>query len=159
MQSEAKAYVGSMNRGQQAVYMENGKFSVPAGTTDAEIETAFAGLGLGISKLTDNYQYGIVPLTGADVTAVANTAAPIVLNAAGTAPDTAVKAAVKAYQGAVKVGSTSANGEATTLAVLCEALQSPIATGDPGTVPAMTATDAPTAGAPKCDTTKYKTIK
>ncbi len=45
-QSEAKTYVGSMNRSQQAYYLENDAFS-----------NSFAALGLGISEQTSNFQY------------------------------------------------------------------------------------------------------
>lgn len=47
-QSEAKTYVGSMNRAQQAYYLENKAFS-----------NSFAPLGLGIAEQTVNYQYSI----------------------------------------------------------------------------------------------------
>jgi type IV pilus assembly protein PilA len=46
MQSEAKQYVSSMNRGHQAYYAENSKFS-----------TSIPALGLGIKTETNNYQY------------------------------------------------------------------------------------------------------
>ncbi len=45
-QSEAKQYVGSMNRAQQAQFAENGSFS-----------TSVAALGLGIKTETANYKY------------------------------------------------------------------------------------------------------
>ena len=45
-ESEAKTYVGSMNRGQQAYFTENGSFSDTIGA-----------LGIGIEETTDNYQY------------------------------------------------------------------------------------------------------
>ncbi|TAG92362.1 MAG: prepilin-type N-terminal cleavage/methylation domain-containing protein [Oscillatoriales cyanobacterium] len=49
-QSEAKQYVSSMNKGQQAFYAESSKFSVdPTGTE----------LGLGIKTQTTNYQYDL----------------------------------------------------------------------------------------------------
>lgn len=49
-QSEAKQYVSSMNKGQQAYYAENTKFSVdPTGTE----------LGLGIKTQTSNYTYDL----------------------------------------------------------------------------------------------------
>lgn len=47
-QSEAKQYVGSMNRGQQAVFAEKASFS-----------TNIPDLGLGIKSETDNYKYQI----------------------------------------------------------------------------------------------------
>jgi prepilin-type N-terminal cleavage/methylation domain-containing protein len=50
-QSEAKQYVASMNKGQQAFYAENTQFSNdPSGTA----------LGLGIKTATNNYTYVIV---------------------------------------------------------------------------------------------------
>jgi len=47
-QSEAKQYVSSMNRAQQAYYLENSRFS-------ASVEA----LGLGITTQTTNYSYSI----------------------------------------------------------------------------------------------------
>lgn len=47
--SEAKTYVGSMNRAQQAYYLENNQFSY-------ELEA----LGIGIASETENYRYGTV---------------------------------------------------------------------------------------------------
>jgi type IV pilus assembly protein PilA len=47
-QSEAKQYVGSMNRSQQAKYAENSKFS-----------TSIPDLGLGIKTETTNYKYSL----------------------------------------------------------------------------------------------------
>src|SRR4028118_514736 len=43
-QSEAKQYIGSMNRSQQAVYAENGRFATSVGE-----------LNLGIKTTTQNY--------------------------------------------------------------------------------------------------------
>jgi type IV pilus assembly protein PilA len=56
-QSEAKQYVGSMNRAQQAQFAENGAFV-----------TSVAALGLGIKTETTNYKY----LTRATKTAAFN---------------------------------------------------------------------------------------
>ena len=55
-QSEAKQYVASLNKGQQAYYAENGKFteSIPA-------------LGLGLKTQTTNYVYVIDPPAGDQV--------------------------------------------------------------------------------------------
>ena len=47
-QSEAKQYVSSMNRGQQAYYAENTKFA-----------TSIAALGIGIKTETTNYKYSV----------------------------------------------------------------------------------------------------
>ncbi|HEY9880399.1 MAG TPA: type IV pilin-like G/H family protein [Leptolyngbyaceae cyanobacterium] len=49
-QSEARTYVGSMLRGQQAYFIEKGAFT-----------TSIDQLGLGISSDTENYTYEIVP--------------------------------------------------------------------------------------------------
>ena len=47
-QSQAKQYVGSMNRAQQARFAENGTFS-----------TSVENLGLGIKTETTNYKYSV----------------------------------------------------------------------------------------------------
>ncbi|KAB8316607.1 prepilin-type N-terminal cleavage/methylation domain-containing protein [Tolypothrix campylonemoides VB511288] len=99
-QTEAKTYVGSMNRAQQTYYLENGKFA-----SNAE----FDNLGLGIATTTTNYNYVIVPATGA-TTGVTNQARPQP-QANG----------IKAYIGGVKVGNVTSTNEGTTVAVLCEA--------------------------------------
>ncbi|MBE9078728.1 type IV pilin-like G/H family protein [Romeria aff. gracilis LEGE 07310] len=95
-QSEGKTYVGSMNRAQQAYFLENGAF------TDS-VDT----LGLGVNTRTNNYTYAI-PTDAADLATQA-------LNGA-----TPTSAALKSYAGGVKLG-TATGGNATTLAVLCEA--------------------------------------
>ncbi|MFK8183233.1 MAG: type IV pilin-like G/H family protein [Phormidesmis sp.] len=98
-QSEAKTYVGSMNRAQQAYYLENSELADNAN---------FGQLGLGIATTTGNYNYTISALSTSPVGAT-NQASPV----QGTA------ASIKAYIGGVEVGAI--NGEATTIAVLCEA--------------------------------------
>ena len=95
-QSEAKTYTGSMNRAQQAYYLENSSFSSQIGS-----------LGLGIATQTINYQY-TANLVSTSV--VANQGKVI----SATAP-------LKAYIGGVEVANQSATSEATTLAILCEA--------------------------------------
>lgn len=92
-QSEAKQYAGSMNRAQQAYYLENSSFSSEIGQ-----------LGLGIATETANYQYVIVP---EGTTGAANEARSL-------------KDALKSYAGGVQLGTVEATSEATTLAVLCE---------------------------------------
>jgi type IV pilus assembly protein PilA len=98
-QSEAKTYVGSMNRTQQAYYLENTRFATDAAN--------FGQLGLGVATQTQNYEYTLA--NGGGDTAVVN------LGTVRTAT-----APLKAYVGGVKIGSISATSEATTLAVLCE---------------------------------------
>ncbi len=110
-QSEGKTNAGSMNRAQQAYYLEKGQF---AGPTDED----FGKLGLGIKTETTNYQFKIAG-GGKDVTGVTNQAIPKL-------------DPIKAYQGGVNLGLVAATSEATTLTVLCEAKQ-PKFTGAAGT--------------------------
>ncbi|QLE44139.1 prepilin-type N-terminal cleavage/methylation domain-containing protein [Nostoc sp. C052] len=121
-QSEAKTYVGSMNRAQQAYYLENTTFT-----------TSIGSLGLGIATQTVNYQYSAALLTGGSV--VSNLA-QVILN---TAP-------LKSYIGIVEVTTQQATSEATTVAVLCESKNAMVNGG----VNASSATIAYTAGAPVC---------
>ena len=98
-QSEAKTYVGSMNRAQQAYYMENGEF------TDAIPE-----LGLGIQSSTDNYSYTVTLTKSTGTGSVA------------TNKGAALQDALKAYSGGVALASVGSNAnDVTTSAILCEA--------------------------------------
>jgi prepilin-type N-terminal cleavage/methylation domain-containing protein len=96
-QSEAKTYVGSMNRAQQAYFME--KSSIFA--------TAIGELGLGVATQTANYKYTITN----------NTTASLVNNIATLVTATAP---MRAYLGGVGTSTIAATSEATTLAILCE---------------------------------------
>jgi len=127
-QSEAKTNVGSLNRGQQAYFLEQGKF-----TTQVDL------LGLGIPTQTTNYKYEI---NGGD-TLVTNQA-QVLANA------------IKAYIGGVKQGQTTETSEATTLSVVCEALKPKgVAGAAAGT---ETVTDGGSAtNVPGCDTA-YKNL-
>ena len=102
-QSEAKTYVGSANRAQQAYFLENNEFAATG---------KFTELGLGVSTSTTNYEYEIT--TSNAVPAQTRTSAGVKV---ATAP-------LKAYLGGVVIAKTGAAGaqEATTLAVLCEAI-------------------------------------
>ncbi len=121
-QSEAKTYIGSVNRAQQAYYMENNVFAD---------NPNFGKLGLGIPQSTPNYTYTLYGGAAAGATQAA------------ASPTVGANAAVRAYVGAAKVGQL--NGEATTLAVLCEAVSSPVQSGLLPTTVAATQT-ALTAG-------------
>ncbi|MBD2326299.1 type IV pilin-like G/H family protein [Alkalinema sp. FACHB-956] len=99
-QSEAKQYIGSMNRAQQSYYLEKDLFASNAD---------FGQLGLGIKTETGTYKYTIAG-GGANSTNAANLANPI---QDATAP-------LKTYAGGVQIGQVAATSEATTLAVLCE---------------------------------------
>ena len=133
-QSEAKTYVGSANRAQQAYYLENGDF---VETTDD-----FGQLGLGIETTTANYLYTLATQGDAAIRQQAQPAKE------GTAdPDSSLKA----YTGAVKIGTIGEDeaAEATTLAALCEANAAPIASGATG-IEDFTNVAATDEGAPEC---------
>lgn len=92
-QSEAQTYIGSMNRAQQAFYLEKREFSNDLGL-----------LELGLSD-SENYLYTIAG-GGPDSEEVTNEATP-------TGPD------LKGYAGTVWLG-TGDDGNATTLSKVCE---------------------------------------
>ncbi|EKD06836.1 type IV pilin-like G/H family protein [Limnospira platensis] len=95
-ESEARTYVGSINRAQQAFYMENAN----------EFSEDIKGLGLGINSATANYTYNLAAENeGATQGAVVNA------NGAANLRD---------FAGLVWTGETI-GGESTTLAKLCEA--------------------------------------
>jgi Type IV pilin-like G and H, putative len=91
--SEAQTYVGSMNRYQQAYYMESEKFA----STFDEFET-----GLGIKPITDRYEYSV------------QSSSQFTLQYGITR-----RANLKSYVGLVQL-SVATNGEATTRTILCE---------------------------------------
>lgn len=89
-QSEAKTYIGSINRAQQAFYLENEKFS-----------STIEDLSLGISSETSNYKYSIVSTDQSQAVGLA----------------TAKKGEIKSYLGAVLVAKGTEFG---TTATICE---------------------------------------
>ena len=99
-QSEAKEYTGSMNRAQQAYYLENTGFT-----------SSIGALGLGILTQTVNYSYGSVVGAATGTGAVVTNQASVNLS---TAP-------LKSYVGGVEQTNVGATSDATTIAVLCEA--------------------------------------
>ncbi|MBW4582481.1 MAG: type IV pilin-like G/H family protein [Tildeniella nuda ZEHNDER 1965/U140] len=115
-ESESKQYIGSMNRSQQAYYLEKNTFS-----SDVSI------LGLGIKTDTTNYTYAI---NGQTSSAVTNLSYP------------KFTTTLRAHTGGVGVGFTTGTtaGEATTLAVLCQSVKP--AAGSPAGV-AFTANVGP----------------
>jgi type IV pilus assembly protein PilA len=92
-QSEAKTYVGSMNRGQQAYRLENRLFA-----------NNFANLAIGIPSVTEYYTYSI-PTSG---------------SAGAEAYAQSKDEGVKSYAGGAQLTAGSTTQEATTLAILCE---------------------------------------
>lgn len=124
-QSEARTYVGSANRAQQAYFAEQGVFAASGD---------FGKLGLGVATQTENYDYKITG-GGAASTSVTNQAQPRVN-------------AIKAYIGGVSISTIAATSESTSLAVLCEA---DVAKG--GGTNAVLGTEVPTfntGAAPTC---------
>ena len=103
-QAEAKTNVGSMNRAQQAFYLEKNLFV-------GEGNDEFGKLGLGIKTQTSNYKF-VIKGGGTGKADVTNQGQPVLV----TAP-------IKAYIGGVQLGKIEATSEATTLVVLCEAKQ------------------------------------
>ena len=93
-QSEAKQYLASINKGQQAFYAENGGF-----INDI---TAIGQLGLGIKSVTNNYSYAL----GGNTTTAASS---YTASAAG---------GLRVYAGIVFL--TDANGANTSQTILCE---------------------------------------
>jgi type IV pilus assembly protein PilA len=145
-QSEAKTYVGSMNRAQQAFFLEN-NYMTEYGANG----TGFAQLGLGINTQTVNFTYTIAggasepPVT----VAVGDKSAQVTNQAVPRA------ASLKAYIGGVSLGSVAATSEATTLAVLCEAQ---IASGLQGGAKGSEAVSFAADGTPSCPTPDYKPV-
>lgn len=93
-QSEAKQYLASINKGQQAFYVENGSFT--SGISD---------LGLGIKTATGNYTYSLT------------------INGAGTASisvgqTSSTSGALNGYAGAVYL--TGDQGSVNSESILCE---------------------------------------
>lgn len=138
--SEAKTYAGSVNRAQQAYFLESNAFI----TAQAD----FTKLQLGIKTQTENYVYSIAAFNagGASIKALPTTAA-------------ANTAVLKGYAGFVHVGVTAGagDGEASTIAILCETL-APKKTGETIADGTLVGT-APNVTDITCDTTDQKPIK
>lgn len=119
-ESEAKFYIGSINRGQQAYFLENRAFS-------ASIEA----LGLSISATTSNYSYSLeVQPDGASVIMTA----------------TPLEDPIKHYTGAVfVVGETP--DTATTIAQICESSEA-LTSVSPSLNPTTDTIDCPPGSTP-----------
>ncbi len=110
-QSEAKTYVGTLNKGQQAYYTEKNRFG-----SDVAI------LGVGVKTDTENYTF----------TSAGTTAATVTGNFA-TSKGTAKAVALRGYAGRVQLHTITTTSDVTSLAVLCEANQAGVtAPTDPG---------------------------
>lgn len=140
-QSEAKTYVGSMNRAQQAFYLENDYF------TDYSDGKGFAQLGLGVNTQTVNYKYNIKG-------GAADRTSPGGSQATNQGQPVADKAPLKAYIGGVSIGTVEATGEATSFAVLCEGKLAEVSDGPDGTDDATFVPGKP----PTCPDPAYKPV-
>jgi type IV pilus assembly protein PilA len=158
-QSEAKTYTGSMNRSQQAYYLEKQEFA-------PNLQT----LALGIAQKTDNYGYGIGRngnKTASSVSQSVNTfgvpLGTVTTAGTGTIADTVTgggAAPVKGYTGGINIATPAGSNESTTLAVLCEAALAPVNSGNLTT--SATGTDLfitySVTAAPTCKTTVGTTL-
>jgi len=97
-QSEARTYVGTLNKGQQAYYTEKNSFATDIST-----------LGVGIKTASINYNYAVGVLNSG-TTAVA----------VGFSQTTATAGALKNYAGFVSLIPAGAAGDVTSVAILCE---------------------------------------
>jgi type IV pilus assembly protein PilA len=112
-QGEAKTYVSSANKGQQAYFTEKGVFVVN--------QTNYINLGLGTPTETTNYTYGITGVNATSTNVSDNFA---------IATGSARNVALRGYAGRVNLAKITATSETTSYSVTCEVK-------DPGTaVPA-----------------------
>jgi prepilin-type N-terminal cleavage/methylation domain-containing protein len=98
-QSEAKTYVGSLNRGQQAFYTENDFFT-----------SSIDAMGVGIATQTSNYTY----------TAATNVNSGTNIFAANYSNSLNSGSGLKNYGGVVSLRTAGANSEVTSQAFMCE---------------------------------------
>ncbi len=105
-QAESKQYTGSMNRAQQAYYLENAAFA-----------DSITKMGIGIKDSTENYSYGI---------ALTNT------NSQANNFGLSKKPALKSYAGTTYLQTIADASGASTLAILCESTASGVIATNPG---------------------------
>ena len=121
-QSEAKTYVGTLNKGQQAYYTEK---SIFGSTIDI--------LGIGVKSDTVNYTYVSTAVVS---TTTSNN------NAQSTGSSKAV--ALRSYAGMVQLNVVTTTSDVTSLAILCENNAAGTAAAVPAVIPALNATNGPT---------------
>jgi prepilin-type N-terminal cleavage/methylation domain-containing protein len=116
-ESEAKQYVGSINRAQQAFFLEKSQFT-----------TEFGRLGLGIQTQTANYAYHLVA-DGANYTAgtpgsSSGSTTGLLKTGVYSLGQPLNTSTLRAFVGAVDVFVSSTTGDsATTLAVLAQSIE------------------------------------
>ena len=93
-QSEAKTYIASINKTQQAYFTEKGTFA-----------PSLTALSLGTPTATDNYSYGILGVNSDIDTIVASST---------------LKPNLKAYIGRISTGSITAVSELYSNSIICE---------------------------------------
>ncbi len=142
-QSEAQTYIGSINRAQQAYYLETSAFS-----------NNIPSLGLGIQTSTTNYDYDAVvdAPVGGTKNGVSNRAKPKLVNGQKS-PLLAFVGGT--YVGGLDSGIAGSSTETTTLAILCRAQQPPVRGGTDGVVE-VTFPDSTTTTEATCPNTMNK---
>ena len=128
-QSEAKTYVGSLNRGQQAYYTENDAFT-----------SSIDAMGVGVATQTANYVYIAATNSGTGTTLFAANFSSSAANGSG----------LKNYGGVVSLKTAGADSEVTSQAFMCET----VSVDDPGSVAVSTS-----ASSTACTTNTGKPIK
>ncbi|MEG4280249.1 type IV pilin-like G/H family protein [Microcoleus sp. MON1_C1] len=106
--SEAKQYIASINRGQQAYYAEYGQFS-----------DSIAKLGLGIKEQADNHNYTIGSSMG-PVQTLQNQREPAQFESASAIAKPNDMSIGKSYTGAVFSYKEKGSDMITTIAAICE---------------------------------------
>ena len=117
-QAEAKTYVGTLNRLQQAYYLENSKFA-----------SDLADLANPVPDETNNYRYKVSSFSSNSVNF-----------------GTSRAAALKSFVGMTAVSVVTASSEATTTAVLCGANAPEASQAANPTAPAEGSSDGPACG-------------
>jgi prepilin-type N-terminal cleavage/methylation domain-containing protein len=121
-QSEAKTYVGSLNRGQQAFYTENDSFT-----------SSIDAMGVGIATQTANYTY----IAATNVNTGTN------IFAANYSNSTNSGSGLKNYGGVVSLRTAGANSEVTSQAFMCETLVVDVSGGNAVSTTATSTSCAP----------------
>jgi prepilin-type N-terminal cleavage/methylation domain-containing protein len=126
-QSEAKTYVGSLNRGQQAFYTENDSFT-----------SSIDAMGVGIGTQTANYTY----------IAATNVGTGISLFAANYSNSANSGSGLKNYGGVVSLRTAGANSEVTSQAFMCETNNVDVSGGGNAVSTTATSTSCASGGKP-----------
>ena len=166
-QSEAKTYVGTLNKGQQAFYTEKGRFgtdmdALAVGVKGATANYKYAsGNGALTAVTSNNYAVSIGwAASGTDaLTGVGGNVVPVVnpMSTAAAGASNVPVAALRSYVGAVQLFTVTATNDVTSATTLCETrdagLATPVALGTPinsGTAPTATDMIVLTATGPIC---------